>query len=170
MGYIGMCRCEGYGFQAVYSRIGYINQSVWVQNKVYSYSRIGGIWEFTLVQGSKIQLNQLWYRLRVPGSQRHIPTQKFLKYPPPPGTQTSCRLQFLYCVFPGLLGQFTLVTYPRQNSRKRLDKNRMRLCELLFENVSVSGALQDLAQDFVFSLQEEKFPISKQRCNIPLII
>ena len=30
MGYIGMCRCEGYGFRAVYSRIGYINQSVWV--------------------------------------------------------------------------------------------------------------------------------------------
>ena len=30
MGYIGMCRCEGYGFQAVYSRIGYVNQSVWV--------------------------------------------------------------------------------------------------------------------------------------------
>ena len=30
VGYIGMCRCEGYGFQAVYSRIGYINQSVWV--------------------------------------------------------------------------------------------------------------------------------------------
>ena len=28
MGYIGMCRCEGYGFQSVYSRIGYINQSV----------------------------------------------------------------------------------------------------------------------------------------------
>ena len=30
MGYMGMCRCEGmgYGFQAVYSRIGYINQSV----------------------------------------------------------------------------------------------------------------------------------------------
>ena len=27
---IGMCRCEGYGFQAVYSRIGYINQSVWL--------------------------------------------------------------------------------------------------------------------------------------------
>ena len=46
----------------------------------------GGFGEFTLVQGSKIQLNQLWYRLRVPGSQRHIPTQKFLKYPnPPPG-------------------------------------------------------------------------------------
>ena len=30
MGYIAMCRCEGYGFQAVYSRIGYINQSIWV--------------------------------------------------------------------------------------------------------------------------------------------
>ena len=30
MGYIGMCRCEGYGFQAVYSGIGCINQSVWV--------------------------------------------------------------------------------------------------------------------------------------------
>ena len=28
MSYIGMCCCEGYGFQAVYSRIGYINQSV----------------------------------------------------------------------------------------------------------------------------------------------
>ena len=25
-----LCRCEGYGFQAVYSRIGYITQSVWV--------------------------------------------------------------------------------------------------------------------------------------------
>ena len=32
MGHIGMCRCEGYGFQAVYSisSIRYINQSVWV--------------------------------------------------------------------------------------------------------------------------------------------
>ena len=30
MGHIGMCRCEGYGFQAVYSSIGYINQSFWV--------------------------------------------------------------------------------------------------------------------------------------------
>ena len=30
MGYIGMCRWEGYGFQAVYSRIGYINQNIWV--------------------------------------------------------------------------------------------------------------------------------------------
>ena len=30
MGYIGMCRCEGYGFQAVYSSTGYINQNVWV--------------------------------------------------------------------------------------------------------------------------------------------
>ena len=30
MGYIGMSRCERYGFQAVYSRIGHINQRVWV--------------------------------------------------------------------------------------------------------------------------------------------
>ena len=30
MDYIVMCRCEGYGFQAVYSRIEYINPSVWV--------------------------------------------------------------------------------------------------------------------------------------------
>ena len=30
MGHIGMCRCEGYGFQAVYSSIGYITQSFWV--------------------------------------------------------------------------------------------------------------------------------------------
>ena len=28
MGYIGMCRCEGYGFQAVFSEIGFINQRV----------------------------------------------------------------------------------------------------------------------------------------------
>ena len=27
MGYIGVCCCEGYGFQAVYSRIGYINRA-----------------------------------------------------------------------------------------------------------------------------------------------
>ena len=26
MGYIGMCRCEGYGFQAVFSGMRYINQ------------------------------------------------------------------------------------------------------------------------------------------------
>ena len=30
MDYQGMCRCEGYGFEAVYSGIGYINQRVWV--------------------------------------------------------------------------------------------------------------------------------------------
>ena len=28
MGYMGMCHCKGYGFQTVYSRIGYTNQSV----------------------------------------------------------------------------------------------------------------------------------------------
>ena len=30
MGFIGMCRCEGYGFQDAYSGIGYINERVWV--------------------------------------------------------------------------------------------------------------------------------------------
>ena len=30
IGHIGMCRWEGNGFQAVYSSIGYINQSIWV--------------------------------------------------------------------------------------------------------------------------------------------
>ena len=30
MSYIGICRCEGYGFQAVSSRIGYMNKSAWV--------------------------------------------------------------------------------------------------------------------------------------------
>ena len=40
MGYIGMCRCEGYDFQAVYSRIGYINQSVWVQNRVSFFRKL----------------------------------------------------------------------------------------------------------------------------------
>ena len=40
MGYIGMCHCEGYGFQAVYSRIGYINQSVWVQNRVSFFRKL----------------------------------------------------------------------------------------------------------------------------------
>ena len=38
MGYIGMCRCEGYGFQAVFSEIGYINDRVWVEKRV-SFSR-----------------------------------------------------------------------------------------------------------------------------------
>ena len=40
MGYIGMCRCEGYGFQAVYSRIGYINQSVWLYNRVSFFRKL----------------------------------------------------------------------------------------------------------------------------------
>ena len=40
MGYVGMCRCEGYGFQAVYSRIGYINQRVWVYNRVSFFRKL----------------------------------------------------------------------------------------------------------------------------------
>ena len=30
MGHKAMCHCEEYGFQAVYSSIGYINQSLWL--------------------------------------------------------------------------------------------------------------------------------------------
>ena len=40
MGHIGMCRCEGYGFQAVYSSIGYINQSVWVWNRLSFFTKL----------------------------------------------------------------------------------------------------------------------------------
>ena len=40
MGYIGMCRCEGYGFQAVYSSIGYINQAPVVQRLDNAIHRI----------------------------------------------------------------------------------------------------------------------------------
>ena len=40
MGYIGMCHCEEYGFQAVYSRIWYINQSVWVYSRVSFFSKL----------------------------------------------------------------------------------------------------------------------------------
>ena len=35
---MGMCCCEGYGFQTVYSGIGYRNQTVLVYNRV-SFSR-----------------------------------------------------------------------------------------------------------------------------------
>ena len=40
MGHIGMCRCEGYGFQAVKSSIGYINQSVWVKNRLSFFTKL----------------------------------------------------------------------------------------------------------------------------------
>ena len=40
MCYIGMCHCAGYGFQAIYSRIGYINQSIWVQNRVSFFRKL----------------------------------------------------------------------------------------------------------------------------------
>ena len=39
-GYIGMRRCQGYGFQAVYSGIGYINQRVWVKNRVSFFRKL----------------------------------------------------------------------------------------------------------------------------------
>ena len=40
MGHIGMCRCEGYSFQAVYSSIGYINQSIWVQKMLSFFTKM----------------------------------------------------------------------------------------------------------------------------------
>ena len=40
MGYKGMCRCEGYGFQAVYSRIVYVNQNIWVYNGVSFFGKL----------------------------------------------------------------------------------------------------------------------------------
>ena len=52
MGYIGMCCSEGYGFQAVYSRIGYIIRKFGSRIGYHfsgrdwgnSYSKVGGIW------------------------------------------------------------------------------------------------------------------------------
>ena len=38
MEYIGICHCEGFGFQAVYSGLGYQNQTVWGWNRA-SFSR-----------------------------------------------------------------------------------------------------------------------------------
>ena len=40
MGHIGMCRCEGYGSQAVYFSIRYINQSVWVYNRLSFFTKL----------------------------------------------------------------------------------------------------------------------------------
>ena len=40
MGHIGMCCCGGYGFQAVYSSTGYINQSIWVKNRVSFFTKL----------------------------------------------------------------------------------------------------------------------------------
>ena len=101
MGYISMCRCEGYGFQAVYSRIGYINQNIWVQNgasffrkliswfKILSrqgnsYSRIGGIWgvyssigQQNLAELALVQVEGS----RVPAAH---PYPEIPKVPPPP--------------------------------------------------------------------------------------
>ena len=34
MGYMGMCRCEGYGFQAVYSSIGYISERLGLEGGI----------------------------------------------------------------------------------------------------------------------------------------
>ena len=58
MGYIGMCRCEGYGFQAVYSRIGYVNKSVWVYNRVSFFRKLISWLKILSRQGKQL----LWDR------------------------------------------------------------------------------------------------------------
>ena len=40
MGYVGKCCCEGYGFRAVYSSIGFINQSIWVENRLSFFTKL----------------------------------------------------------------------------------------------------------------------------------
>ena len=59
---IQVCRYEGYGFQAVYSRVGYINQRVWIQNRV-SFS-----WKLTN-----------WLKILVKTKETGIATQKYIK-------------------------------------------------------------------------------------------
>ena len=103
MGYTGMCRCEGYGFQAVYSRIGYINQRAWVQNRVSFFrkliswvkilSRLGkqllqdrGIWGVysSIGQQNSAELALVQVKgSRVPATHPH---PEIPKVPPPPGT------------------------------------------------------------------------------------
>ena len=61
MGHIGMCCCEGYGFQAVYSSIGYINQSIWVEKRLSFFTKLMTSWL------------KILSRLRKPG----IATQKY---------------------------------------------------------------------------------------------
>ena len=105
MGYIGMCRCEGYGFQAANSRIGYINQSVWVQNrgsffrKLISWlkilSRLGtqllqdrGIWGVysSIGQQNSVELALVQVKgSRVPAAHPHPEIPKV----PPPGRDLS---------------------------------------------------------------------------------
>ena len=108
MGYIGMCRCEGYGFQAVYSRIGYINQSDWLQNRVSFFrkliswlkilSRLGtqllqdrGIWGVysSIGQQNSAELALVKVRgSRLPAAHHHPEIPKV----PPPGAQLNMRM------------------------------------------------------------------------------
>ena len=62
MDYIGMCHCEGYGFQAVYSRIEYINHSLSVSNRVSFFTKL-------------TRQLKILSRLRKP----EIPTQEYKK-------------------------------------------------------------------------------------------
>ena len=88
MGFIGMCRFEGYGL--LWGRVYKSESFKWYPIVDLKRSTIGYHfpgnwsvgWEFSLVKGSKIHLHEHWYRLWVPGYQLHIPTQEFQKNPP----------------------------------------------------------------------------------------
>ena len=119
MGNIGVCRCEGYGFQAVY----YINQSVWVQNRVsffrklISWLKILSRLAKQLLQDREVlqSLLQLWYRLRgswVPAAHPHQEIPKV-----PPRRSPSSWLEFpngISCFI-----QFVPVPGPRQENLSR---------------------------------------------------
>ena len=130
-----MCRCEGYGFQAVYSRIGCINQSVWVQNRVSFFrkliswlkilSRLGtqllqdrGIWG---VYSSIGQQNLAELALvQVKGSRVPVahPHPEIPKVAPPPGrsivTENFCVCLYCVCI-DGTFEHFSKAIRPISN-------------------------------------------------------
>ena len=57
-----MCCCEEYGFQAVYSSIGYINHSVWVENRESFFTKLAN-----------------WLKILSKLRKRGIATQKYTK-------------------------------------------------------------------------------------------
>ena len=63
MGHIGMCQCEVYAFQAVYSSTGYINQGPVVRSLVSPNRWLRGIktyrfpWYLTLVNANHASSN-----------------------------------------------------------------------------------------------------------------
>ena len=63
MGYVSLCGCEGYSFQAVYSRTGFINQGVWVYNRELFFTKLASWLE-------------ILFRLRKPGIAPQISKKK----------------------------------------------------------------------------------------------